>query len=128
MNLFQGLKHKKAKRVARGGKRGTTAGRGTKGQKSRAGHRIRPAKRDLLIRLPKLRGYKNKPIAKKLPALNVGDLEKMTGSNFNKSNLGQVKILGGGQLTKIVTVTGLPTSKIAGQKIEKAGGSVVKGQ
>lgn len=48
------------KRVGRGGKRGTTSGKGTKGQKSRSGHRIRPAERDLIQRLPKLRGFKNK--------------------------------------------------------------------
>ncbi|MEK7341913.1 MAG: uL15 family ribosomal protein, partial [Candidatus Binatota bacterium] len=33
---------KKRKRVGRGGKRGTYSGRGSKGQKSRAGARIRP--------------------------------------------------------------------------------------
>lgn len=49
------------KRIGRGGKRGTTAGRGTKGQKARSGHVIRPAERDLIQRLPKLRGYANKP-------------------------------------------------------------------
>ncbi|MEK9186632.1 MAG: uL15 family ribosomal protein, partial [Patescibacteria group bacterium] len=48
-------------RVGRGGKRGTTSGRGQKGQKSRSGHRIRPAERDYIQRLPKLRGLKNKP-------------------------------------------------------------------
>lgn len=124
MELFKGLKHKKAKRIARGGKRGTTAGRGTKGQKSRAGHRIRPAKRDLLIRLPKLRGYKNKPISKKLRAVNVGDLGKMAGTEFNKNNLGLVKILGKGELAKAVTVQGLAVSKKARLKIEKAGGII----
>lgn len=49
------------KRIGRGGKRGNTSGRGQKGQKSRAGRRIRPAERDLIQRLPKLRGVKNKP-------------------------------------------------------------------
>ncbi len=57
--------NKKGKRVGRGGKRGTTSGHGTKGQKSRAGHRIRPAERDLIQRLPKLRGFRNKPKRKK---------------------------------------------------------------
>jgi large subunit ribosomal protein L15 len=47
---------KDKKRIGRGGKRGTFCGRGSKGQKSRAGHRIRPAERDLILRLPKLRG------------------------------------------------------------------------
>ncbi len=58
-------KNKKHKRVGRGGKRGTTSGGGTKGQKSRAGHRIRPAERDLIQRLPKLKGFNNKRRNKK---------------------------------------------------------------
>ncbi|MEK7087229.1 MAG: 50S ribosomal protein L15, partial [Patescibacteria group bacterium] len=49
-------KLKKVKRVARGGKRGGYSGRGIKGQKSRAGAGIRPAIRDLMMRLPKQRG------------------------------------------------------------------------
>ncbi|OIO49751.1 MAG: hypothetical protein AUJ39_00315 [Parcubacteria group bacterium CG1_02_42_13] len=57
--------NKGKKRIGRGGKRGTYSGRGTKGQKARAGHRIRPAERDLIQRLPKLRGFNNKPKAKK---------------------------------------------------------------
>jgi len=48
--------NKDKKRIARGGKRGRTAGRGQKGQKSRAGRKIRPAVRDLVQRTPKLRG------------------------------------------------------------------------
>src|SRR5581483_8419947 len=53
--------HKRSQRIGRGGKRGTTAGRGTKGQRSLAGHRIRPAERDLILRSPKHRGLRNKP-------------------------------------------------------------------
>lgn len=53
--------NKEEKRIGRGGKRGTTSGRGTKGQMSRAGRRVRPAQRDLIQRLPKLRGFANKP-------------------------------------------------------------------
>lgn len=41
------------KRVGRGGKRGTYSGRGSKGQKARAGHRIRPYLRDVIKKLPK---------------------------------------------------------------------------
>jgi large subunit ribosomal protein L15 len=47
------------KRIGRGGKRGKTSGRGQKGQKSRSGHKIRPAERDFIQRLPKLRGKHN---------------------------------------------------------------------
>lgn len=54
-------KNKSKKRIGRGGKRGTYSGRGMKGQKSRAGHKIRPAIRDLIQRTPKLRGAKNQP-------------------------------------------------------------------
>lgn len=53
--------NKTEKRVGRGGKRGTTSGKGTKGQSARTGHKIRPAVRDLMQRIPKLRGVKNKP-------------------------------------------------------------------
>src|SRR3989344_6077113 len=51
---------KSKKRVGRGGKRGTFSGRGTKGQKARAGHRIRPELRDIIKKIPKLRGYRSK--------------------------------------------------------------------
>ena len=117
-------KDRAKKRVGRGGKRGTTSGRGTKGQKSRSGHRIRLAKRDLLIRLPKLRGYKNKSIHEKPGIINVGDLEKSKETVFSKKNLGKVKILGNGELKKAITVQGIPVSKSAREKIEKAGGKI----
>lgn len=44
-------------RVGRGGKRGKTAGRGTKGQSARAGNKKRPEWRDTIKKLPKLRGH-----------------------------------------------------------------------
>ncbi|OGG48830.1 hypothetical protein A3G63_00740 [Candidatus Kaiserbacteria bacterium RIFCSPLOWO2_12_FULL_52_8] len=43
--------------VGRGGKRGKTSGRGGKGQTARAGHKIRPEVRDLIKKIPKLRGH-----------------------------------------------------------------------
>lgn len=55
---------KDKKRIGRGGKRGTYSGRGQKGQRSRAGRKIRPALRDLIQRLPKLRGAGNKRVRK----------------------------------------------------------------
>ena len=69
-------KQKKGKYVGRGGKRGTTSGKGTKGQKARSGHKIRPEIRDLIKRIPKLRGrgkHSNIGIPKTLIfAVNVG--------------------------------------------------------
>ena len=54
--LKRKTKNKKARQVGRGGTRGKTSGRGTKGQNARAGHKKRPELRDLIKRIPKLRG------------------------------------------------------------------------
>ncbi|OGY60304.1 MAG: hypothetical protein A3H06_00170 [Candidatus Colwellbacteria bacterium RIFCSPLOWO2_12_FULL_44_13] len=112
------------KRIARGGKRGTRSGRGQKGQKSRAGHKIRPASRDLLIRIPKLRGFANKTKSEKRPVINLTDLEKMKTTEITKETVGNVKILGKGELKKAVKVIGVKVSKQAAEKIKAAGGSV----
>lgn len=48
--------NKKSTAVGRGGKRGKTSGRGTKGQNARAGRKKRPELRDFIKRFPKLRG------------------------------------------------------------------------
>lgn len=48
--------NKKSRQVGRGGTRGKTAGRGTKGQNARAGRKKRPELRDFIKRVPKLRG------------------------------------------------------------------------
>lgn len=129
-------------RVGRGGKRGTTSGRGQKGQKSRSGHKIRPAERDLIIRLPKLRGFAHKPTTSVLD-INVKDIESKfkkfaTGNHvvlinlaalkeaklISKNYRGKVKILSKGEITIPVTIKGLKLSASAKAKIEKAGGKV----
>jgi len=117
---------KPSPRVGRGGKRGSYSGKGVKGQKARAGHRIRPAIRDLIQRLPKLRGVKHRPVTEKLPVLNVSDLEKIAKNGvISEKTLGRrVKILGDGEIKGKVTVEGLPVSKSAKNKIEKMGGQV----
>ncbi len=55
-NLKRNKANRKAKQVGRGGTRGKTSGRGTKGQNARAGRKKRPEMRDVIKRLPKLRG------------------------------------------------------------------------
>ncbi|MDP2641825.1 MAG: uL15 family ribosomal protein [bacterium] len=55
-NLKAKSKRKRSRQVGRGGTRGKTAGRGTKGQNARAGHKKRPEMRDIIKRIPKLRG------------------------------------------------------------------------
>lgn len=114
-NLQSKTKFHKEKRVGRGGKRGTTSGRGTKGQKARAGHRIRPAERDILKRIPKLRGYKFKSFRPKPLIVNFSDLERKfkSGDTISpetllksgligkiKGRMSEVKILGKGGLDK----------------------------
>jgi large subunit ribosomal protein L15 len=113
-------------RVGRGGKRGTTSGRGQKGQKSRSGHRIRPAERDYIQRLPKLRGYKNRT-NKQTRVINVQDLEKrVNGDIIDRVTLPNVeKILGNGEIKKALTIKGLKVSESARKKIEAAGGKIV---
>lgn len=129
------IKSKNKKRIGRGGKRGTYSGRGQKGQKSRAGHVIRPAERDLIQRLPKLRGHKFKLLKIKPVVLNLCDLaEKIKGDIINKQVLleaglirksdKEVKILGNGVVKRPIKIEGLKVSKSAKNKIESAGGEV----
>jgi large subunit ribosomal protein L15 len=135
---------KDAKRIGRGGKRGKTSGRGGKGQTARAGSSMRPEMRDIIKRLPKLRGFgKNRartvnsgrivPIAVNVSALEaafengaqvtVATL-KTAGVISRSGKTTKVKILGNGELTKKLTVTGCLVSGSAKEKIEKAGGSI----
>ena len=55
-NLKTKTKRKYARQVGRGGTRGKTSGRGTKGQNARAGRKKRPEMRDIIQRITKLRG------------------------------------------------------------------------
>ena len=129
-------KTKSRKRIARGGKRGVTSGRGQKGQKSRSGRKMRPGMAEFIIRLPKLRGITNKSLVKKSQVLNVGVLEARieNGSVVDMTTLraaglirkgGRVKILGEGTITKALKIDkGIQLSDSAKKKIEAAGGTV----
>lgn len=133
-------------RVGRGGKRGKTSGRGTKGQNARAGHKKRPEMRDLLKKLPKRRGYgKNRSRTVRTDqhpyiAVNLSSLDAhfeagatVTPATLNKAGLvgsraGRilpVKILGTGTLTKALAVSNCAASATAKAAIEKAGGSLL---
>lgn len=125
---------RRRRRVGRGGKRGTTAGRGTKGQKSRAGRKLRPAQRDLIMRIPKLRGFANNPLREKALPLSLTALSGLTGvvdrraleaaGIIRKRDSRRVKILSKGSITAALTIKGLSVSKTAKDKILKAGGTV----
>jgi len=131
--------HKKSKRVARGGKRGKTAGRGTKGQKSRAGHRLRPELRDIIKKYPKHRGYRFKSIQTKPAPINLDVIEASFAAGDAVSpetllakklivkkggRMQKVKILANGKLTKKITLSGCLVSASAKVAIEAAGGTV----
>jgi len=132
-------KRKKRKRVGRGGKRGTYAGRGIKGQKARAGRRLKPVIQELIKRYPKLRGYRFKRPKLKLAIVNLESLEKKfkSGDIINpktllekrlirriKGRIPLVKILAKGKLTKKLIIEGCQVSKSAREKIKKAGGQI----
>jgi large subunit ribosomal protein L15 len=130
--------NKKARQVGRGGTRGKTSGRGGKGQTARAGNKRRPQIRDIIKKLPKLRGYRFNSGAIKFSPVNVGSLnifeagQAVTVAVLFENNLvrrvggvlPQVKILGKGEITKKLTITGCKVSDAAKIKIEKAGGSI----
>lgn len=143
LHELKSIKIQRAKRIGRSGKRGSYSGRGVKGQKSRSGRRLRPAERDLILRLPKRRGFANAPKAEKPTVLNIGDiavvLKKLAnGKNaleldltilkssglLKKGYMGEVKLLGDGEIAFPVNVKGLKVSESAKAKIEKAGGSI----
>ena len=63
-NLKRVHKNKKDRIVGRGGKHAKTSGRGGKGQTARAGNKRRPELRDIIKKLPKLRGYQFKSFRK----------------------------------------------------------------
>lgn len=137
---------KDAKRVGRGGKRGKTSGKGGKGQTARTGNSGRPEMRDIIKRIPKLRGHgKNRartvnnervlPIVVNLKtiegAFTAGDtvspatlLAKGLIAT-RKGKVPQVKVLGTGDITKKVTLSGCIFSASVKAKVEKAGGSVL---
>ncbi len=128
--------------VGRGGTRGKTSGRGTKGQKARAGHKIRPEIRDVIKRIPKLRGrgknsnlsIQDKYIVVTLKKINDsfsnGDIitrERLVEKGVVSHQSGKiplVKILGTGELTKKLTFKDIPVSASVKEKIQKAGGII----
>lgn len=157
MNIHQ-LKPKTArtysKRVGRGGKRGTTSGKGTKGQASRAGAGIKPGFRGGDSRIwqlfPKQRGaskkagnnsphqkhrffqFRNKkPIAVSLDVFNsFPEGQEVTREMlFEKGIIGvtklPVKVLSTGTLKRKISLKGFMFSAAAKEKIDKAGATIV---
>lgn len=146
-NLKRNSPNKKSRQIGRGTTRGKTSGRGTKGQKARAGHKLRPELRDIIKKLPKRRGYgKNRArgvysTRPRATEARLALIEKLfgVGANVTPATLAEkgiirrisgkippVKIIGNVVVTKKLAVSGCTISAGAKASIEKAGGSVAK--
>ena len=143
LNTLHNLKTKKI-RVGRGigSGKGKTSGRGVKGQKSRSGVAIKSfegGQMPLYRRLPK-RGF-NPINQKSIAVINLGDLQKLINKNkisidaqininsLKKSkvlrkSIKKFKILSNGEFNAKIDIEVDYSSKIAKEKIEKAGGQI----
>ena len=127
------------KRVGRGNSsgHGTYSGRGCKGQKSRAGHSMRPGfeggQLPLIKRLPRKRGFVN-IFRTEYSTVNIGQLntfepgsevtpEKLVAAGMVKSLKYPIKILADGEINHPLTVKANKFSASAKAKIEAAGGT-----
>jgi large subunit ribosomal protein L15 len=116
---------------------GKTAGRGTKGLKSRSGGKVRAGfeggQMPIHRRLPK-RGFTN-IFKKAIAVVNIRDLARFeSGSRVDRSSLTQsrvvkgrhdgIKLLGQGDISYPLTIKVNSVSKLAKEKIEAAGGTI----
>ena len=146
MKLDSLVKNNKKKiRVGRGigSGKGKTSSRGHKGQKSRSGVAIKSfegGQMPLYRRLPK-RGFKSFK-SKNMIVLNLSKIQNMFDKNSinPKENLdikilkekklinkkySKLKVLGGGEIKKNISISAHYASKQALEKIEKAGGKLI---
>jgi large subunit ribosomal protein L15 len=111
---------------------GGTAGKGHKGQKARAGGRVRwgfeGGQTPLMRRSPKW-GFNNKDFRTEYQVVNLKDLSGLTGDvtpeSLKKAGLihtGLVKVLATGTISKALNVKAHKFSAKAKEAIEKAGG------
>ncbi len=133
-------KNTRPSRVGRGisAGQGKTAGRGTKGQKARTGHRKMPTgfmggQRAIMQAIPKLKGFKT--LHAKAEVVYTDRLNDLSGKvdNFTLCEAGlittpytKVKIISRGELTKKIDLNTQFISKSALETLKKAGGSFTK--
>ena len=117
---------------------GKTAGRGTKGQKARTGHRKMPAgfmggQRAIMQAIPKLKGFKS--LHEKAEVVYTDRLNDLSGNidnfilaekNLISSPYAKVKVISRGELTAKINLETQFASKTAIDSIKKAGGSFKK--
>lgn len=140
---YNELKVEKNARPSRKGRgisagQGKTAGRGTKGQKARAGHNKMPrgfmgGQRAIMQAVPKLKGFKS--IHPKAEVVYTDRLNELKGKidnltlaekNLISSPYVKVKIISRGELTSKIDIETQFASKSAIEAIKKAGGSFKK--
>ena len=134
--------HKK-KRLGRGpgSGHGKTCGTGHNGSKSRSGYSIAPGfeggQMPMYRKLPH-RGFSNYEFHKHYSLVNVGDLENiesdevidtdlLIASGLVRNDKLPIKILGDGDLTKLVRIKASKCSASAKAKIEANGGEIILG-
>lgn len=117
---------------------GKTAGRGTKGQKSRTGHSKMPAgfmggQRAIMQAVPKLKGFKS--FHPKAEVVYTDRLNELSGKVDNiiladkgliSSPYVKVKVITRGEVTAKIELETQFASKSAAEAIKKAGGSFKK--
>lgn len=129
--------NKDRKRKGRGisAGQGKTAGRGTKGQNSRTGHKLRATfmggQRSLVQAIPKKKGFKS--LHAPAQVVYLDQLEGIDGKVASNESLFEqglistpfhaVKVISRGELTKPITVTVQGASASAKLAIAKAGGT-----
>lgn len=131
--------NKNPKRVGRGiaAGQGKTAGRGTKGQGARTGHKKRAifqgGSRSLVQAVPKARGFKSKrPMTQVVYLDNLSQLKGKEVDNFLLAEEGfiktpylKTKVITRGEIDGAITLKVQAVSKSSLEAIEKAGGSFV---
>ena len=117
---------------------GKTAGRGTKGQKSRTGHRKMPlgfmgGQRAIMQAVPKLKGFKS--LHDKAEVVYTDRLNELSGNidnfvladkNLISTPYTKVKVISRGELTAKINLETQFASKSAIEALKKAGGSFKK--
>jgi large subunit ribosomal protein L15 len=131
---------KKRKRIGRGNASGTGtySGKGLKGQKSRSGVTglKRLGMKQVLLRTPKLRGFKSLKAKKQNVSLSELNEQFKDGDKIDATVLFEkkmintpkigVKVLGNGELElKKIQLIGITATTSAKEKIEKLGGKIV---
>ncbi len=138
INTLKARKLKTKKRIGRGGTKGTYAGKGMKGQKSRSGYSRRPTweggRTTLIAATKKNRGFKSRNPKNQIVSLDILEKKFKDGDVVDFSSLLKfkivkktsipVKILSVGKLTKKLTIQDVLISATAKEKIIKAGGEV----